>query len=86
MKKIDKIIRKLDNVLKKVTAQEIIERLEEENNIDTDIEIYHETIVNDTEYNLNNDKYEKNFAIKYNEFKSYNDYEEDELWTSSKAS
>lgn len=86
MKKMDKILKKMNNVLKKVTAEEIISRLEEEKNFESDIEIYHEKIVNDMECNINNDKYKKKFIIKYNEFKSYNDFEEDDLCTSSKAS
>lgn len=85
MKNLNKLLKKMDEVLKRITADEIIQRLENQSNIETDIELYHEYVINDI-YSEKNNKYIKKIKIKYNDLELYNNYEEGDIWTSTKAS
>lgn len=88
MKSLKRILKKMNESIGKMSAKELIERIEKDKKEDIDVEI----IQNKNTFDIINScckiEYQSAVNLFYNEFNDYNDYyaEEDEIWTSIKAS
>ena len=84
MKKIKKMLKKVDDIVKNIDTEELLKKMELDEKEQQEYELQFDEI---KVYYNNNNKYKTKNEVKYNKYKSYNDYDvEGNEWTSIKAS
>lgn len=83
MKRIKRLLKKVDKIVGNIDIQQVINKMQEENEEELRLELSEINVC----YEIDKSKYKINSKNKYNNYEYYNNYDvEEEAWTSLKAS